>query len=530
MPTIDSGAPTCGASRALPSPHRRPCTSHSPHQSALPAAPARVRQPGVCALPWRTSCRPSARFRNPKSRTLRSSVSRAHHAQQESAGFIGTLATRLNHSDAPCVPRRCWCLKGHVLGVALPQLPLSAEVGKTLGSAISHHPKGPLFAEIASLMGPGGRQGHGGLRGGGRNRRGHGARGSPGSWGQAGGRVALTAVLASLAQAVQGPLRSGRRRLSSQRERIAGWLLQTPPLVLTRVQELLCGRACRPAIRRCGGSWRMSWGIAGARRRCVCRTLRRAKKRRSISGEWVDSRRGRASEQAARAGGDAVVQTLSVRVAAVSSDDGGAVRGAGDGGRFFDCVVKRVVPDNASSMVVRASPTEPELNRTSREYADARGLFVHPARVRSPQDMARVENQVPYVRERWFAGEQPDFIKSSRSLCQLRALRFHGAHRSPAGESRRKTAPPGRWASAEVRPPHGSLRDAPFLESGRTGRSFETHLELVSLRPGCSRQSGRRLLRAAPRELRPDRNRRDSESPRNSSLPSFRTAPAAFQV
>lgn len=97
-------------------------------------------------------------------------------------------------------------------------------------------------------------------------------------------------------------------------------------------------------------------------------------------------------------------------------------------GRFFDCVVKRVVPDNASSMVVRASPTEPELNRTSREYADARGLFVHPARVRSPQDMARVENQVPYVRERWFAGEQLDFIKSSRSLCQLEGASISWAH------------------------------------------------------------------------------------------------------
>ena len=34
-----------------------------------------------------------------------------------------------------------------------------------------------------------------------------------------------------------------------------------------------------------------------------------------------------------------------------------------------------------------------------------RGIFVDPARVRRPKDKARVENQVPYVRESWFDGE-----------------------------------------------------------------------------------------------------------------------------
>ena len=47
----------------------------------------------------------------------------------------------------------------------------------------------------------------------------------------------------------------------------------------------------------------------------------------------------------------------------------------------------------------------PQLNPSFAEYAQARGFFVDPARVRRPQDKARVENQVPYVRERWFAGE-----------------------------------------------------------------------------------------------------------------------------
>lgn len=73
--------------------------------------------------------------------------------------------------------------------------------------------------------------------------------------------------------------------------------------------------------------------------------------------------------------------------------------------RFFDGMVKRMVPDNTSSMVLQASPTSPEPDPVFLEYAEARGLFVDPARVRSPKDKARVENQVPYVRERWFAGE-----------------------------------------------------------------------------------------------------------------------------
>src|SRR4029453_195851 len=73
--------------------------------------------------------------------------------------------------------------------------------------------------------------------------------------------------------------------------------------------------------------------------------------------------------------------------------------------RFFGGVPKHVVLDNASSMVVRASRTDPTLNPAFLDYTTARGLFADAARVQHPQDKARVENQVPYVRERWFAGE-----------------------------------------------------------------------------------------------------------------------------
>lgn len=87
---------------------------------------------------------------------------------------------------------------------------------------------------------------------------------------------------------------------------------------------------------------------------------------------------------------------------------------------FFGGVVKRIVPDNASSMVLRAHPTSPELNRSFREYADSRGFLVDPARIQSPKDKPRVENQVPYIRERWFAGET--------FSADIGAIRRHAEH------------------------------------------------------------------------------------------------------
>jgi len=73
--------------------------------------------------------------------------------------------------------------------------------------------------------------------------------------------------------------------------------------------------------------------------------------------------------------------------------------------KFFDGVTHRVVLDNTSAAIVRASAQDPTINPSFAEYAQARGFFIDPARVRHPRDKARVENQVPFVRERWFAGE-----------------------------------------------------------------------------------------------------------------------------
>lgn len=62
---------------------------------------------------------------------------------------------------------------------------------------------------------------------------------------------------------------------------------------------------------------------------------------------------------------------------------------------FFGGVVRRLVLDNATSMLVRADAQSLALQRSFAEYVQLRGIFADPTRVRHPRDKARVENQVP---------------------------------------------------------------------------------------------------------------------------------------
>jgi len=103
--------------------------------------------------------------------------------------------------------------------------------------------------------------------------------------------------------------------------------------------------------------------------------------------------------------------------------------------KFFGGVTKHAILDNATAMVLRASATDPRLNRSFRDYAEARRLFIDTTRVRHPKDKARVENQVPYVRERWFAGEtfSPRLVEIRRHAelwCrEVAGARVHGTTR-----------------------------------------------------------------------------------------------------
>jgi transposase len=101
---------------------------------------------------------------------------------------------------------------------------------------------------------------------------------------------------------------------------------------------------------------------------------------------------------------------------------------------FFGAMVRILVPDNMKAIVAKPDAFNPVLAAAFMDYVQARGIFVDPARVRSPKDKPRVENMVPYVRENWFQGEtftrladaRQDATRWSRDVA---GARVHGTTR-----------------------------------------------------------------------------------------------------
>lgn len=117
-----------------------------------------------------------------------------------------------------------------------------------------------------------------------------------------------------------------------------------------------------------------------------------------------------------------------------TQDLGAVCAGLDKAWSFFGGMPARIVPDNMKTVVVGASATAPRFNDAFVDYAQARGLFIDPARVRKPRDKARVENQVAYVRESWFQGEQftslDDARRSATTWCgDVAGSRVHGTTR-----------------------------------------------------------------------------------------------------
>lgn len=99
--------------------------------------------------------------------------------------------------------------------------------------------------------------------------------------------------------------------------------------------------------------------------------------------------------------------------------------------RFFDAMIKTMVPDNMKAIIKDVDALNPVLVAAFLDYAQARGIFVDPARVRSPKDKPRVENQVPYVRESWFDGETFADLDDARQRAEhwcreIAGVRVHG--------------------------------------------------------------------------------------------------------
>jgi transposase len=101
---------------------------------------------------------------------------------------------------------------------------------------------------------------------------------------------------------------------------------------------------------------------------------------------------------------------------------------------FFGGCPRRVVIDGMKACLDQTDLYTPRFNRTFLEYANYRGFLPDPARPVHPKDKPVVENQVRYVRERFFKGES--FIDldevARRALVWCREVagrRIHGTTR-----------------------------------------------------------------------------------------------------
>lgn len=101
---------------------------------------------------------------------------------------------------------------------------------------------------------------------------------------------------------------------------------------------------------------------------------------------------------------------------------------------FFGAMARTIVPDNMSSVIKKADALNPTIITSFLDYVQARGIFVDPARVRSPKDKPRVENQVSYVRESWWDGETFTSLDDARRSAEhwsrvVAGMRMHGTTR-----------------------------------------------------------------------------------------------------
>jgi len=160
--------------------------------------------------------------------------------------------------------------------------------------------------------------------------------------------------------------------------------------------------------------------------------------------------------------------------------------------RFFQAMARVLVPDNMAAMVALADALSPSIVAAFQDYVQTRGIFVDPARVRSPKDKGRVENQVPFVRESWFDGESFTSLADARQSAEhwsrdIAGARVHGTTRQVPREmfereEKDAMLPPPTtpfdvptWSEAKVHPDHHvqvsrALYSLPTRFIGRTVR------------------------------------------------------------
>lgn len=313
----------------------------------------------------------------------------------------------------------------------------------------------------------------------------------------------VVAEVARLVQARPAPAPSDAwQALVPVRDRIEAWLAADRPLRLVRIRELLAREGIRVSYSTLRRYAQRELGFGGPRVTVRLADTPPGEEAQVDFGHvgWLADVTGRRRKLWA------LIVTLSYSRhmfvwPTLTQTVADVCEGLDEAWRFFGGIPRRAILDNASSMVTVPSAQAPVLQRSFQEYAQARGILVDPARVRRPQDKGRVENAVPYVRERWADGERfLDLVDSRRSAAtwcrEVAGQRVHGTTRAVPltvfeAEERAHLLPPPLerfdvpdWGLAKVHPDH-HLQVARSLYSVPTayiGRRLDYRLDSKSVR------------------------------------------------
>jgi transposase len=357
----------------------------------------------------------------------------------------------------------------------------------------------------------------------------------------------LVAEVAKLVQARPAPAPSDAWKvLVPVRERIEAWLSAERPLRLVRIHELLAREGVRVSYSTLRRYVQRELGVGGPRVTVRLADTAPGEEAQVDFGHvgWLvditDKRRKLW----------ALIVTLSFSRhmfvwPTLTQTVADVCEGLDEAWRFFGGIPKRAVLDNASSMVTVPSAQAPVLQRSFQEYAQARGLLVDPARVRHPQDKGRVENAVPYVRERWADGERfldlGDSRRSAARWCnEVAGARIHGTTRAVprevfAAEEKAHLAPPPEarfdlpiWSQAKVHPDH-HVQVARALYSVPTayiGRQLDVRLDSKTVRL----YSGAELVKVHGRVAPGKRSTDPADYPRTKAAYALRSVDALVHV
>lgn len=338
-------------------------------------------------------------------------------------------------------------------------------------------------------------------------------------------------VVAEIAQRVQArplpPRSESRKDLEGRRAQIEKWLRGDPPLRLVRVQELLARDGVRvpyTTLRRFAHD-ELAW-----RERAVTVRVDDPPPGEEAQIDFGEMGYVAASEGARRKLWVLIVTLSFSRYMFVWPTFSQTLVALCDGleaaWRFFGAVAKRVVPDNMTAAIARAHATDPTFNRSFMEYAQWRGFFIDPARARRPQDKARVENQVAYVRERWFAGEnfrdELDVLRdaATRWCRDIAGARVHGTTRRVPRDvyeaEERACMLPLRdgtfdvptWTRAKVHPDHHAqvAKSLYSLPTRFLGKTLDVRVDRTTVRFFCGAEMAKIHPRVAQGKRATDAN------------------------